>query len=50
LLTNNPAKYTGLSGYDLEIVERVPLLSKAHAENHSYLLAKKTKMGHFLNL
>lgn len=50
LLTNNPAKYTGLAGYDLEIVERVPLLSKVHAENLPYLLAKKNKMGHLIDL
>ena len=50
LLTNNPAKYTGLSGYDLEIVERVPLQSGVHAQNKSYLLTKKQKMGHLIDL
>lgn len=50
LLTNNPAKYTGLSGYDLEIVERVPLMTHVHSENIKYLLTKKTKLGHFIDL
>jgi len=50
LLTNNPAKYTGLSGYDLEIVERVPLQSAINPENRKYLLAKKEKLGHFIDL
>ena len=50
LLTNNPAKYTGLNGFDLEIVERVPLQSEAHPENRDYLTAKRDKLGHFLEL
>lgn len=50
LLTNNPAKYTGLSGYDLEIVERVPLLPSVNEDNRKYLTAKKDKMGHLIDL
>jgi len=50
LLTNNPAKYTGLAGYDLEITERVPLIPNVHAENFKYLLTKKQKMGHLIDL
>lgn len=50
LLTNNPAKYGGLSGYDLEIVERVSLKSNVNPENISYLTTKKMKLGHFLEL
>lgn len=48
LMTNNPAKYNGLTGYDLSIVERVPLLSKSTEENAKYLKTKKEKMGHLL--
>lgn len=48
LLTNNPIKYGGLGGYDLKIVERVPLNSKATKENIRYLQTKKEKLGHFL--
>lgn len=49
LLTNNPAKYGGLEGYDLQIVERIPLIAR-NDDNHSYLLAKKNKLGHLLEL
>ena len=34
LMTNNPAKYGGLEGYGLEIVERVPLRAGAHRREH----------------
>jgi 3,4-dihydroxy 2-butanone 4-phosphate synthase/GTP cyclohydrolase II len=46
LLTNNPAKYRGLAGYGLEIVERVPLPPRTTAENVRYLEAKHRRMGH----
>ena len=48
LMTNNPAKYVGLAGYDLEIVERVPLVVRPTLENRRYLRAKRDKMGHLL--
>ena len=48
LLTNNPAKYGGLEGYGLEIVERVPLQSVPNPENIAYLRTKQTRMGHLL--
>jgi 3,4-dihydroxy 2-butanone 4-phosphate synthase/GTP cyclohydrolase II len=48
LLTNNPAKYGGLAGYNLEIVERVPLQSVPNVENIDYLKAKAAKLGHHL--
>ncbi len=50
LLTNNPAKRTGLKGYGLEIVERIPLEVAPSFENRAYLEVKKDKMGHFLKL
>jgi 3,4-dihydroxy 2-butanone 4-phosphate synthase/GTP cyclohydrolase II len=50
LMTNNPAKYGGLEGYGLEIVERVPLRIEPNDENISYLRAKQDKLGHFLDL
>lgn len=46
LLTNNPAKYGGLSGYGLSITERVSLLPCATKENLRYLRTKQEKMGH----
>lgn len=48
LMTNNPSKYSGLSGYDLEIVERVPLLSPITCENKKYLETKREKLGHYI--
>lgn len=50
LLTNNPAKYGGLSGYNLEVVDRVPLLSTPTKENIRYLRAKQEKLGHLLGI
>ena len=49
VMTNNPAKYGGLGGYNLEIVERVPLVSTPNHENLRYLRAKQDKLGHHLN-
>ncbi|MCE2462926.1 MAG: bifunctional 3,4-dihydroxy-2-butanone-4-phosphate synthase/GTP cyclohydrolase II [Dehalococcoidia bacterium] len=47
-LTNNPRKMVGLSGYDLEIVERVPIEAEVKEENRAYLQTKRSKMGHTL--
>jgi 3,4-dihydroxy 2-butanone 4-phosphate synthase/GTP cyclohydrolase II len=49
LMTNNPAKRHGLSGYGLEIVERVPVIATANPHNVRYLSAKQEKMGHLLD-
>jgi 3,4-dihydroxy 2-butanone 4-phosphate synthase / GTP cyclohydrolase II len=48
LLTNNPAKYGGIEGYGLEIVERVPLHALPNDENIAYLRTKQAKLGHEL--
>ena len=50
LMTNNPAKYGGLDGFGLEIVERVPVSVTPNSENISYLRTKKDKLGHLLDL
>jgi len=50
IMTNNPAKYGGLDGYGLEIVERVPLRTTPNEENIAYLRAKQAKLGHLLDL
>jgi 3,4-dihydroxy 2-butanone 4-phosphate synthase/GTP cyclohydrolase II len=50
LITNNPRKFVGLTGYGLEIVERVPLEVPPNACNLRYLKTKKEKMGHILDL
>ena len=49
LLTNNPRKIAGLSGYDLEIIERIPIEIEPNTCNIHYLKTKKEKLGHLLN-
>jgi 3,4-dihydroxy 2-butanone 4-phosphate synthase/GTP cyclohydrolase II len=50
LITNNPRKFVGLTGYGLEIVDRVPLEVPPNSCNLRYLKTKKEKMGHILDL
>lgn len=48
LLTNNPSKMVGLSGFGLEVQDRVPLEVPANEVNRAYLITKKLRMGHLL--
>ncbi|NCS81899.1 MAG: bifunctional 3,4-dihydroxy-2-butanone-4-phosphate synthase/GTP cyclohydrolase II, partial [Ignavibacteria bacterium] len=48
LLTNNPKKVVGLKGYDLEIVERIPIEILPNENNLRYLETKRDKMGHLI--
>jgi GTP cyclohydrolase II len=48
-LTNNPEKLDALQQQQIEIVERIPLKSKANRENEKYLEAKKKWMGHLFD-
>jgi 3,4-dihydroxy 2-butanone 4-phosphate synthase/GTP cyclohydrolase II len=50
LLTNNPSKRAGLEGYELEIVDQVPIEADPNEENMDYLRTKREKLGHLLNL
>ncbi|MDR1023178.1 MAG: bifunctional 3,4-dihydroxy-2-butanone-4-phosphate synthase/GTP cyclohydrolase II [Prevotellaceae bacterium] len=51
LMSNNPLKRKGLEGYNIEIVEAVPVIIKPNEHNRRYLQTKEQKMGHklFLN-
>jgi 3,4-dihydroxy 2-butanone 4-phosphate synthase/GTP cyclohydrolase II len=48
LMTNNPRKIVGLEGYGLQVVERVPLLTRPTAANLGYLETKREKLGHLI--
>ena len=50
LITNNPAKYGGIEGYGLEVVERVSSQVVPTEENLRYLQTKRDRMGHLLDL
>jgi 3,4-dihydroxy 2-butanone 4-phosphate synthase / GTP cyclohydrolase II len=48
LLSNNPEKVRALEEHGLKVASRVPLLVAAHANNASYLTAKRDRLGHDL--
>ena len=48
LMTNNPRKIKGLSGYNIKVVERVPLQINSNKNNEFYLKTKQERMGHIL--
>jgi 3,4-dihydroxy 2-butanone 4-phosphate synthase/GTP cyclohydrolase II len=48
LITNNPKKIIGLQGYNLKVVERVPIEIPPNPVNKKYLLTKRDKMGHLI--
>lgn len=50
LMTNNPEKCKKLAEYGLNIVERVPIPTIVTKENKRYLMTKKQKMGHLLDI
>lgn len=49
LLTNNPKKIHGLSGYGLELIDQVPLEVAPNPNNARYLATKREKLGHKLS-
>jgi len=49
LLTNNPKKISGLSGYGLTVTDQVPIEHTPNPHNEAYLVAKRDKMGHTLH-
>jgi len=50
ILTNNPKKIVGLEGYGIEVVARFPLEMEASEENKGYLLCKRDRMGHLMEV
>lgn len=48
LMTNNPAKFTGLADYGLTITERVPLRIAPNPHNAGYLETKAARLDHDL--
>jgi 3,4-dihydroxy 2-butanone 4-phosphate synthase / GTP cyclohydrolase II len=50
LLTNNPKKTDAFiyGGFDLEVVDQVPILAPVHEHNARYIATKREKLGHRL--
>jgi 3,4-dihydroxy 2-butanone 4-phosphate synthase/GTP cyclohydrolase II len=50
LLTNNPKKTEAfnLRGFDLTVVDQVPIIPPIHEHNATYLATKRDKLGHLL--
>ena len=48
LITNNPKKMQYVESLGVEIIERIPAITKSNQYNEAYLLTKKEKMGHIL--
>jgi len=46
LITNNPKKIKYVESLGIEIVERIPAITKSNKYNEGYLLTKKEQMGH----
>ncbi|HWD65631.1 MAG TPA: bifunctional 3,4-dihydroxy-2-butanone-4-phosphate synthase/GTP cyclohydrolase II [Solirubrobacteraceae bacterium] len=49
ILTNNPKKISGLSGYGLSVTDQIPIQHMPNPHNEAYLRAKRDKMGHILH-
>jgi 3,4-dihydroxy 2-butanone 4-phosphate synthase/GTP cyclohydrolase II len=50
LLTNNPKKTSAFvyEGYDLEVVDQIPIIAPDHEDRKRYMDTKRDKMGHLL--
>jgi 3,4-dihydroxy 2-butanone 4-phosphate synthase/GTP cyclohydrolase II len=50
MMTNNPKKIVGLEGYGIEVVDRVPIEMTPGKDNKEYLLCKRDRMGHLIQV
>jgi 3,4-dihydroxy 2-butanone 4-phosphate synthase/GTP cyclohydrolase II len=50
IMTNNPKKLIALKGFDLELVDQIPIPVRANPHNLRYLKTKRDRMGHALNV
>ncbi len=48
LITNNPKKIEYIDSLGIEVVERIPAITKSNKYNEGYLFTKKEQMGHML--
>jgi 3,4-dihydroxy 2-butanone 4-phosphate synthase/GTP cyclohydrolase II len=48
LMTNNPKKIIGLSGFGIEVIGKESIQVESNEKNEFYLKTKKEKMGHDL--
>lgn len=48
LLTNNPQKINAFPGFDLTVVEQIPIIAPPEKQREFYLATKRDKMGHTL--
>jgi 3,4-dihydroxy 2-butanone 4-phosphate synthase / GTP cyclohydrolase II len=48
LLTNNPRKVNAFPGFEVEVVEQVPIIAPPEKRRETYLATKRDKLGHFL--
>lgn len=48
LLTNNPCKIKAISGYGIDITERVPIIVPPNEFDARYLATKRDRMGHLI--
>ncbi len=46
LLTNNPKKIHAFTGFDLEVVDQVPIVPPVNEHNARYIATKREKLGH----
>jgi 3,4-dihydroxy 2-butanone 4-phosphate synthase/GTP cyclohydrolase II len=49
ILTNNPKKISGMSGYGLSVSDQIPIQHMPNPHNEAYLRAKRDRLGHTLH-